>query len=67
MPYTAAARRASTRTRSVLVLAPAVEQALAEIAELSNRLCEELSDSQWTTAARIRQLAEVSHVNGATH
>lgn len=64
MPNTPAAPRGSIRTRPVPALAPAVEQALSEIAALANRLCEDLSDSQWVSAARIRQLAEAPHVNG---
>ncbi|MCY0929440.1 hypothetical protein OTB20_25220 [Streptomyces sp. H27-H1] len=66
MPYTPAAHRGSIPTRSALVLPLTVEQALAEIVELANQLCEELADSQWSTAARIRHLAEASHMNGAT-
>lgn len=66
MPNTTAAPRGSSRTRPVPALPPAVEQALSEIAALANRLCEDLSDSQWATAARIRQLAEEPHVNGVT-
>ncbi|UQA93783.1 hypothetical protein [Streptomyces halobius] len=34
------------------------EQALAEIAELANGLCEHLTDEQWRTAECIRHLAE---------
>lgn len=46
------------------------EQALAEIAELANGLCEHLADEQWRTAERIRHLAEsaltASTRNGAS-
>ncbi|MCP3758909.1 hypothetical protein [Streptomyces sp. TBY4] len=66
MPNTSAAPRGPIRTRPAPVLAPAVEQALSEIAALANRLCEDLSDGQWATAARIRQLAEAPYVNGVT-
>lgn len=66
MPNTPAALRGSICTRTAPTLAPAVEQALSEIAALANRLCEDLSDSQWATAARIRQLAGAPHVNGVT-
>lgn len=66
MPYTPATPRGSICPRPVPVLAPAVEQALSEIAALANRLCEDLSDSQWATAARIRQLAEAPYMNGVT-
>ncbi|WP_327302957.1 hypothetical protein OG730_04650 [Streptomyces sp. NBC_01298] len=67
-PNTTAAPRGSSRTRPApaLAAAAAVEQALSEIAALANRLCEDLSDSQWATAARIRHLAEAPHVNGVT-
>ncbi|MEV0370528.1 hypothetical protein AB0I10_11960 [Streptomyces sp. NPDC050636] len=46
------------------------EQALSEIAELANGLCEHLTDDQWRTAERIRHLAEsalaASTRNGAS-
>lgn len=36
------------------------ELVLAEVARLANELCEHLSDDQWRTAARIRELAEAA-------
>ncbi|MFH8405264.1 hypothetical protein ACH4FX_10875 [Streptomyces sp. NPDC018019] len=39
---------------------PHLGAALAEIARLSNELCEHLADSQWRAADRIRHLAETA-------
>lgn len=36
------------------------ELVLAEVARLANELCEHLTDDQWRTAARIRELAEAA-------
>lgn len=46
---------------------PTTEQALTEIARLANELCEHLADSQWLTAARIRELAETAQPTAGDH
>ncbi|GHE11441.1 hypothetical protein [Streptomyces alanosinicus] len=46
------------REQSTPMLGVGTEFVLTEIARLANELCEHLTDSQWLTAARIRELAE---------
>jgi hypothetical protein len=53
-----AAPTAPDREQSIPTPDPGAELAFAEIARLANELCEHLADSQWRTAARIRELAE---------
>ncbi|MFD8023703.1 hypothetical protein ACFV6G_25175 [Streptomyces lavendulae] len=48
--------------------APAtVTATLAEMAALANRLCDQLADGQFETAARIRALAETAMVANGDH
>ncbi|MFE3185521.1 hypothetical protein ACFXKR_32285 [Streptomyces violascens] len=48
------------REQSTPTPATGADLVLAEVARLANELCEHLSDSQWRTAARIRELAETA-------
>jgi hypothetical protein len=51
------------REQSTLMPGISTEYVLTEIARLANELCEHLTDNQWLTAARIRELAETTLSN----
>ncbi|MFI6089570.1 hypothetical protein [Streptomyces sp. NPDC051218] len=48
------------REQSTPTPCPGAELVFAEVARLANELCEHLADSQWHTAARVRELAETA-------
>lgn len=57
-PAAPSVERATSLSEASLGITTA--QALEGIAQLANELCEHLTDAQWRTAARIRDLAETA-------